>query len=176
MKKYVAILLAALIALTCTSALAETVRFSEDSDDFDIEMLLPEGAVVASLLGTEQTNMVRIDAEGLASVWIVVAYSEIYNENESMNDLSDDDILSLMEIAGIQFENPEMTILVTPSGNKYILVEANEESDSDMDSIFTLYKGYFIQLTQWHDDFAVLTEADTEFMNQLLYNIEFTDL
>lgn len=174
MKKYLAILLAALLALSCTTALGETVKFVEDSSLFDIEMALPENAAVAEKRGNDQTNMVRITSEGLAGVWISVAYSDIYGDDQSMNDLNDDAVNLLIAAAGLQYDQPEVTVDVTPSGNKYIYICAN--SDFDVDAIFTLYKGYFIELTQWHDDYSKITEADTEFMKQLLYNIEFTDI
>lgn len=174
MKKLMVFLMAAMFAFACTTAVAESVRFVEDSSLFDIEMELPENATVGENTGMTGTNLVRVDSEGLASVWVVIAYSEIYTDNESMNDLDEEEIQNLMDIAGIQYEEPELSVDVTPSGNKYIRVCAN--SEFDIDSIFTLYKGYFVELTQWHDDYSELTDADLAFMQQLLYNIEFTEL
>ena len=45
-----------------------------------------------------------------------------------------------------------------------------------MDSIFTLYDGFFVELTQWHENYAELSEKDYAFMQQLLYNLEFIPL
>ena len=173
MKKLLAILMAALLTFSCASALGESVRFVEDSADFDIEMPLPEGATVVSQSGSELVSMTEIHSEGLANVRVTIAASDIY-ETQSMNDLTDEEVEALKALAGVQFEEPEMTVDVTPSGNKYIHVCANAESD--IDSIFTLYMGYFVELTQWHEDYSEITEADFAFMQQLLYNIEFLPL
>ncbi len=177
MKKLVTILLAmVLTACLAASALAEggNVRFVESSSDFDIEMALPEGATVGTQMGRAQVSVVEILSEGLATVRISIAPSDTYDK-ESMNDLTDEEIETLKTLAGSQYDQPELTVDVTPSGNKYIHVCAN--SEYDMDSIFTLYMGYFVELTQWHDgDYAKITEADYAFMQQLLYNISFLPL
>ena len=170
MKKLLAILLVLAMTLACTAALAERVRFVEESPDFDIEMELPEGAVAVDTKVDEMLSLQSFQMGELAPVSIVIAPSDIY-ETLSMNDLSDEDVEALKAIAGEQYDDPKATVDVTPSGNKYIHICANAEYD--MDSIFTLYKGYFIQLTQWHEDYSEITDADYAFMQQLLYNIEF---
>lgn len=178
MKKLLAILLSLLLTLTCVSAMAEataptTVRFVEDSPNFDIEMPLPEGATVGEMTGAEMVSIVEVLNGNLAPVSVAIAASDIY-ETQSMNDLTDEEIEALKLIASEQYENPEVTVDVTPSGNKYIHICAN--SEFDVDSIFTLYMGYFVELTQWHDDYESLGEDDYAFMLQLLYNIEFLPL
>ncbi len=170
MKKLIAWLLAAILMLSCSCALAETVYFIEDSRDFDIEMILPEGATVGALFGSALVSLMEIRKEGLAKVMISVAPSDLYGKR-SMNDLTDEEIEGLKETAGAQYEAPEIAVEVTPSGNKYIYLSANAEDD--MDAIFTLYMGYFIELTQWHENYAAITEADHAFMLELLHNIEF---
>lgn len=170
MKKVLAIFLTLALTLGCAGALAESVRFVEDSPLFDIEMELPEGATVGAKTGGDSVSIVEVLSEGLATVRITIAASDVYDEL-SMNDLSDEDIEVLKQLGSLQYEEPELTIEVTPSGNKYIHVCAN--SEFDVDAIFTLYKGYFVELTQWHEDYAEITEADFAFMQQLLYNLNF---
>ena len=172
MKKLLAILLSAML-LTCACACAEEAEvyhFFETSEDFDIEMPLPEGATLGDKVTSELVSGVTVQKEGLAPVFIAIAASDLY-DNKSMNDLTDDEVEQLKAIAGEDFDAPELTVDVTPSGNKYIHICAN--ADSDVDSIFTLYMGYFIQMTQWHEDFATITDEDYAFMQQLLYNINF---
>ncbi|MFH1513817.1 MAG: hypothetical protein ABIG45_10740 [Bacillota bacterium] len=169
MKKALAILVAVMMTLVCSGALAETVKFLENSSAFDIEMALPEGAVVGDQASTELVSYSEIMSEGLASVAVTIAASDIYGDL-SMNDLSDEEVEQLKALAAEQFESAEMTVEITPSGNEYIFVSADEEG---IDAIFTLYLGYFVELTQWHYDFSEITDADSAFMLQLLYNIEF---
>lgn len=174
MKKLLAILLAMALTLGCGLAAAETsVRFVEDSTDFDIEMPLPEGATVGEKIAVGSLSMFEILKDGLATVRVTIAPSDIYDK-ESLADLDDEEVLALMTLAGEQYEVPEMTIDTTPLGNKYIHVCAN--SEFDIDSVFTLYMGYFIELTQWHDDYSTITDDDLAFMLQLLHNIEFKPL
>lgn len=169
MKKILAILLTALMLFgTCASA--ETVRFVENSTAFDIVMELPEDAVVMMQMQISELSIVTVGCKDLANVSISIAPSDIYDD-KNLADLTDDEVMELMSIAGSQFENPAGTVDVTPSGNKYIHICSNDSSD--MDVIFTVYKGYFVELTQWREDFEPLTEEDEKFMFQLLYNIEF---
>lgn len=171
MKKVLAILTAAILLFGSASALAEVVKFAEDSSNFDIQMELPEGASVGKQVDSELVSVCQINSEGLASVYITIAPSDIYGDL-SMNDLSEVDVENLKSLASEQYDQPEMTVEVTPSGNTYIHVS----SDAGIASIFTLYRGYFVELTQWHDDYRELTDVDYAFMLQLLYNINFLPL
>lgn len=168
MKKALAILITVMMVLACGGALAETVKFLENSSDFDIEMALPEGASVSDQEASELVSYYEIASEGLASVAVTIAPSDIYGDL-SMNDLSDAEVEDLIALATEQYDAPITSVEVTPSGNAYIFINADE----GIDVIFTLYLGYFVELTQWHDDFGEITEADSAFMLQLLYNIEF---
>lgn len=177
MKKILALLMAVVLTLSCVSALAEdakSIRFVEDSPKFDIEMAIPEGATAVAKDGTDQVNVVEVTMEGIADVLVTIAGTDVYDDR-SMNDLTEEEIEALKLIASEQYEEPLLTVDETPSGNKYIHICANSEV-SDIDAIFTLYLGYFVQLTQWHEDYAEITEKDFDFMKQLLYNIEFIPL
>jgi hypothetical protein len=169
MKKTLAILLAVIMTLVCGGALAETVKFLENSSEFDITMELPEGAVVGDQTSSPLVSFCEITSEGLASVAVTIAPSDIYGDL-SLKDLSDEEVAELEAQAAEQYEDPEITIETTPLGNQYIFVNADEEG---INAIFTLYLGYFVELTQWHDDFSPITEADNAFMLQLLYNLDF---
>ncbi len=172
MKKVLAILTAVMmLMLFSATALAETVKFVEDSTDFDISMELPEGATVGEKDSSALVSVCEIKSEGLADVYITIAPSDLYGD-ESMNDLSDTDVADLEALAVEQYDDAQTSIEVTPSGNKYIHVT----TDVGMGSIFTLYMGYFVELTQWHEDYSELTDADFAFMQQLLYNITFQPL
>ena len=43
-----------------------------------------------------------------------------------------------------------------------------------IDSLFTIYEGYFVELIQYHDDYSEQTDADDDFARTLLYGIEFS--
>ena len=168
MKKALAILVAVMMTLVCGGALAETVKFLEISSAFDIEMALPEGAAVSDQASSELVSYNKITSEGLASVAVIIAPSDDYGDL-SMKDLSEEEVEQLKALGTEQYEAAVVSVEITPSGNQYIFIN----TEDGIDAIFTLYLGYFVELTQWHDDFSELTEADTAFLLQLLYNIEF---
>lgn len=168
MKKALGILLAGIIMLCCGGATAQTVKFLENSSGFDIEMALPEGAAVAEQEFTELVSYSKITSEGLAPVAVTIAASDIYGEL-SLKELSQAEVEQLKALETEQYETADVRLETTPSGNSYIFITTQD----GINSIFTLYLGYFVELTQWHDDFHEITQADTAFMLQLLYNIEF---
>ncbi|MDD3337065.1 MAG: hypothetical protein PHI98_16405 [Eubacteriales bacterium] len=170
MKKAMAILLALMLLVGSGAAVAEPYHFVEDSSDFDIQMELPEGATLDNHMGLNGLSLVSVSKEGLATVNITIAASELYDK-DCLNDLSESDVNDLAELAASQYDAPEITIETTPSNNKYVHICAN--ADYDVDSIFTLYMGYFIEMTQWHEDYSSITDEDYAFMEQLLYNLEF---
>ena len=64
--------------------------------------------------------------------------------------------------------SPESSTKIPPSppkphrrGNLYLFVSSNDESD--IDSLFTIYEGYFVELIQYHDDYSEQTDADDDF-------------
>ena len=106
-----------------------------------------------------------------ASVTLRIAPSEIDSEL-SLADLTEEQQLQYGSQVGEMFANPEIHLDTTPSGNKYLHVCSNEESD--IDTLFTIYKGYFVELIQFSgNDFAQLTEDDKAFCLSLLHGIEF---
>ena len=88
-----------------------------------------------------------------------------------MADLSEEELDELRALAGAQYEDPVFATETSPEGNLYLFVSSNEESD--VDSLFTIYQGYFVELIQHHDDYSEQTEADDDFCRSLLYGIEF---
>ncbi len=137
------------ITLTCDSALE--VVFDED---------VPTGVVRATVHSDEHADVV-----------ISIAPSELY-VGRSMADLSEEELDELRSIAGEQYENPTFATETSPEGNLYLFVSSNDESD--IDSLFTIYEGYFVELIQYHDDYSEQTDADDDFARTLLYGIEFS--
>ena len=87
-------------------------------------------------------------------------------------EISEEELDELRSIAGEQYENPTFATETSPEGNLYLFVSSNDESD--IDSLFTIYEGYFVELIQYHDDYSEQTDADDDFARSLLYGIEFS--
>lgn len=137
------------ITLTCDSALE--VEFADD---------VPSGMVRATVHSAEHADVV-----------ISIAPSELYVDR-SMADLTEEELDELRAIAGEQYENPSFATETSPEGNLYLFVSSNDESD--IDSLFTIYEGYFVELIQYHEDYSEQTDADDDFARSLLYGIEFS--
>ena len=167
MKKLCALLLAALLLCSC-SALAETVKLLEDSPTFDITLEIPDGAEFLPFM-SNGIAMAHVQQEGMAHVFISVAFSELYTVNLADMDESEREALIAAQIR----DYGDVTVLpgVTPEGNMY--VEFRADSGNDLSVVWTLYQGYFIQLSLYYEDGKPLTEADHAFMMDLLYGMHF---
>lgn len=177
MKKLVALLLAALLMMSF--ACAEEITAVETT----IPLSQPDSPVTITLTYTgtldiefspyAPADQVRatVHSDDHADVVISIAPSDVY-AGMSMSDLTEEEIQELQEIAGSQYENPTYATETSPEGNLYLFVSSNDEWD--VDSLFTIYEGYFVELIQYHDDFTEQTEADDNFARSLLYGIAFS--
>ena len=166
-KKLCALLMAALLLFSC-SALAQTEKLVEDSPFFDITLEIPEGAEFLPFV-TNGIAMAHVQQEGMAHVFISVAFSELYEGNLADVEESEREAL----IAAQTKDFGDMTVLpgVTPEGNMYVEFRAN--SGTDLGVVWTLYQGYFVQLTLYYENGQPLTDTDRDFMMELLYGMHF---
>ena len=177
MKKLIALLLAALLMMSF--ACAEEITAVETT----IPLSQPDSPVTITLTYTgtldiefspyAPADQVRatVHSDDHADVVISIAPSDVY-AGMSMSDLTEEEIQELQEIAGSQYENPTYATETSPEGNLYLFVSSNDEWD--VDSLFTIYEGYFVELIQYPDDFSEQTEADDNFARSLLYGIAFS--
>lgn len=162
-------LLAALLLTAAVGASAEKIRLEDMSKDFDIELTLPEGASVLSTEHVSDNVITTIAKEGVASVRCVVSPSEMYDATQSLANLPKEEKEALKLLVGEQYANPTYSLEVTPSGNEYYMVSACEGSDVHV--AFTLYMGWFMELSQWNDDYATLDQDDMDFMLDLWHGL-----
>ncbi|MDD2648103.1 MAG: hypothetical protein PHI27_11835 [Eubacteriales bacterium] len=172
MKKIIAAFLCALLAVSGV-ALAEPVKLMDSTSRFDVTLSLPEGAELTLNELQSDYSVAKAAFGDLAPVGILIAPSEEYAEM-SLADLSDEEVNKMLADTAIDFDEPASAIDVTPSGNKYIIVR--QDGTQSMATIITIYRGYFVQLVQFFDEYEPLTEADTEFLMNVLYGIEFVDV
>lgn len=178
MKKLLIVSLAVSLLLGLACAQAETIETVEltlpltQPDSPVLITLTCNGALEIEFDADAPATVVRvtIHSEEHADVVICIAPSELY-AGRSMADLSEEELDELRALAGAQYEDPVFATETSPEGNLYLFVSSNEESD--VDSLFTIYQGYFVELIQHHDDYSEQTEADDDFARSLLYGIEF---
>lgn len=171
MKRFCALLLVSLMCFAPLCGWAETLTLLETKDGLRITLDVEE-AVTTTVEPDmpEGTALVSVTSAGHANVMISIAHSELYNDR-FLKDMSQDEKDELCRIAGEQYEDPTFVFDTTPSGNEYIHVCSNQADD--IDSLFTIYDGYFVELMQSHEDFSPLTEDDEAFCYSLLRRINF---
>lgn len=174
MKKILSLILALCLMMTAASALAETMTTELMKLDNGVTIVLNhEENVKFYPAAVERPNIGywMIEDGVHAAVTLNIAPSEIDSEL-SLGDLTEEQQLQYGAMVGEMFANPEIHLDTTPSGNKYLHICSNEESD--IDTILTIYKGYFVEMIQFSDDnFQQLTEEDKAFCLSLLHGIEF---
>ena len=174
MKKMLCLLLALCLMLGASSALAYTLTTKLLQLDNGVTIVINHDKsmqIASAEIETPDVGFWALNDNVHASVFLSIAPSEIDSEL-SLADLTEEQQLQYGQMVGEMFENPEIHLDTTPSGNRYLHVCSNEASD--IDTIFTIYKGYFVELIQFSgDNFAPLTEEDKAFCLSVLHGIEF---
>ncbi len=175
MKKILAMVLALTLIALSVAALAEPVKLTENASGFDLTIDLPEGAAVKVETNDDvpYTFITFADAS-MPKVYISVAATEEYDPDETLASLSKDDLDTLFTTVSEDFDKPSYKLKKTTGGNDYMLVEDDSATDSAL--LLMLYKGYFIQMTIWNEDYAVLTDAQTKAAEALLDTVKIVDV
>ena len=152
MKKIIAILLSLALLLGCAAGLAEgegkqtygTIRVN---GEFTLKGILPEGYKVVPFELSDDAILTRIlpDDTTRPEMMLSVAFDETYSDVERLNDL-DDDALAILEktftdtdpYANITYEETEY-------GTRLLVCRTQGDSYDSLD-IFSIYRGYFVEL------------------------------
>lgn len=162
MKKMTALLLALMMVICSCVALAE-----EESVYANVELPDLEGVSIIESYEDDSYLAAQFVKEGAADVYLVVAPGEEY-AGRSLSDLTEDELNELQSVIMSDLNtSTTCTLETTPSGNLYLYIQEKGESYSN--TVVTIYRGYFIQLTQFKDDYSELGEADEAFLMDLLH-------
>ena len=158
MKKLIALLLALCMLTFVTFAAAEPVKLTENASGFDLTMELPDNATVrVETFDDVPYTFISFADATLPKIYLSVAATEEYDLS-SIADLSKDDLEALFTTVSADMDDPSYEMRKTDNGYDYMLVNDNSETDSAM--LLLLYQGYFIQMTVWNDQYAVLGDDD----------------
>ena len=145
MKKFFAVLLAML--LLPVFALAEETQAVtvKVNDTLSLSVVVPDGYTFdQTWYGDVFYGQLNPEEEGKLLMVLSLGYSEEYADR-SINDLSDEELDSLITVSMSDFANPTYTLSETAEGTKLIIVDENSEHD-EYAEVFTVYQGYFIGL------------------------------
>ena len=171
MKRFLTVMLVAMLVCAASFAAAEDTNWflTKIGDTHEIVLNMDTPVHVGFMddmpLGTVYARATRTDC---ANVYIIIVPSEI-TESISLKDLDEDGLALFKSLCGAQYINPEITEKTTPSGNLYIQVFSNEQSQ--VNSFITLFEGYMIQIDYYYPDFSELDADDHAFAEEILYGI-----
>lgn len=165
------ILTLCLLSALCIGAYAQENVLMELGNGYNVVLPLEEEVEITPEESYSEGLFCWIIDDGKHTpVKLSIAPTEIGGEI-SLADYTEEEQMQLGDMAGAMFDEPEIHLDTTPSGNLYLHICSNEQSDMDM--IFTIYKGYFVELLQHKDDFSQLSEEDNQFCLDILHAIEF---
>lgn len=183
MKKFLAMMLAAMLLLSCSAALAETTveeKVTIESSDyapFDVTMVIPDEYTKQEYRSDGLLAItVLSDDDDTPDFIIIIAPSEAY-EGITLNELSDEEKKELLDTMVEGFNEPEINDLVTEHGTQvYLINEVSPESEGAYYADgFTIYKGYFITVSLYKPNFTQLTQENLDLAIKLLSDMWFVD-
>ncbi|MGN0996935.1 MAG: hypothetical protein ACI4PG_08490 [Candidatus Ventricola sp.] len=155
MKKCFAMLLAALMLLSCGLAEDQADEVMTDENavyiDFDIRMdKLPEGYTYyteeagGSLFAVFYKEDERHEADKTApAIYVSVAHADDFSGITLNMDVSDEQLLEIEEKLAADYNDPSIEIRQTDYGTKVICITEND-AQTDYADLLTIWNGYFI--------------------------------
>lgn len=165
MKKILASLLALMLLFSCT-ALAENKSYTID-EGVTVNVVVPEGYKADDAVFYDGNLIAGFESdvrENAPCMTLMVCPSEDYNGLERLNDLSEDAFAQLKSDLCEDLNNPTVTEAETGLGTKLIVINENyTEYNYDSVTIYTLYKGYLLQLFMvYADESGILEKVITD--------------
>ena len=184
MKKIIAILLGLALVLGCAAGTAEetgkqtfgTIRVN---GEFTLKGLLPEGyhIIPFELDDDSILSFIRNEDPTKPEMTLAIAYDETYSDVDRLNDL-DDDALAILEKTFTDTDPyADITYDETAYGTR--LLQCRTTSDTyDSLTVFSIYKGYFVEFTITPGKVAIdqkLTDEEVAQCNYFLSELDFVE-
>ena len=160
MKKLIALLLTAVLAMSCAASLAETAPTTIESNDgsFKVSFQMPEGATLLSGEWSEDGSIYQANIQGQDGLYFYLAIAApkkgeegaeettevTYNEE---NGYTDEFLKDMMrEMYADDAENFDVDVHTTAYGTKLAVARFNDDAAPSL-YVFSIWKGYEIGLT-----------------------------
>ena len=180
MKKTFALLLALTVLCGCVALAEETVTLQQTLD-FDVTAVVPEGYTMQEdKLNDTIYLYFKPDEETKTEFVISLAHSDVEGyADKTLNELTPEDKQSLLDMMDDDFASPEIHDMTTEHGTQVYLINEGAAKDDDADVSyaigFSLYKGYFVQIYVQNNDYDLLTQDDLDLAIKILSDIWFVD-
>ena len=178
MKRIIALALA-LMMLFCAAAVAETAEKTElgklnVKGKFIIKTgELPDGYQIVENVEDELGIITLIDAPGKAALILSITYDDHFGEVERLNDLDEDSMTWLKNTWTEEFDNVEFDTTETAYGTKLLVVRIHFDDNTMIGCIYTIYKGYQIEIEIVPDGTDVVTEENIQAVVKYLSDMDF---
>ncbi len=173
MKKSLALILCALLALACCASLAEgaqEIGSINVNGAYKLTAKMPEGYTLKVEENQESFLRGTLSSEDplKPEMTFSIVYDETYSEVERMNNLTEADLAFLESTFP---EGSEISYGETSEGTKLMIVKANAETEYM--TILTVYKGYMIEFDLFAGPDGKLTEEQQKQAVTFLSDLQF---
>ena len=178
MKKIIALVLS-LMMLFCAAAVAETAEKTElgklnVKGKFIIKTgELPDGYKMEDLQEDELGLTALFDAPDKPGMILSITFDDHFGEVERLNDLDEDSMEWLKTTWTEEFDNVEFDTTETAYGTKLLVVRIHFDDGSMVGSIYTIYKGYQLEIDILPDGTDVVTEESVQAVVKYLSDMDF---
>lgn len=175
MKKVFVLMLCLL--MLAGSALAGTmpVEVQELTEKLTLVYLKPDGVKEMEVADVYDMKVVtfELEDESMPNYLMVISYSDELNGMD-MTDLTEEQVAHVVALTAADSE--EHSYQMINMADEWPAVLVDYEGESDWVDAFTIISGYLIQIHGAHDDFAPLTDAESEFAFTLLDCIDIVEM
>jgi len=181
MKKIIALVLA-LMMLFCAAAVAETAEKTElgklnVKGKFIIKTgELPEGYEIVENTENDFGIITLINAPDKAALILSITFDDHFGEVERLNDLDEDSMDWLKKTWTDEFDNVEFETTETAYGTKLLVVRVRFDDGSMLGCVYTIYKGYQLEIDIVPDDKDVVTEENIQAVVKYLSDMDFVPI
>ena len=186
MKKIIAILLSLALMLGCAAGIAEEAEAGKQTfgtirvnGEFTLKGLLPEGYKIIPFELDDDSilSYIRNEDPAKPEMTLAIAYDETYSDVERLNDL-DDEALAVLEKTFTDTDPyADITYDETAYGTRLLMARTTSETYDSL-TVFSIYKGYFVEFTITPGKVAVdqkLTDDEVAQTNYFLSELDFVE-
>ena len=180
MKKIIALALSLVMLFTVAAAAAtETAEKSElgklnIKGKFTIKTgELPEGYTIDKTIEDDLGITTLIDAPEKAAIILSITFDETFADVERFNDVDEETLNWLKSTWTDEFDQVEFEDTETEYGTKLLVVRVHFDDGTMMGYVFTVYKGYMLELSIIPDGKDLVTEENIQAVVKFLSDMDF---
>ena len=183
MKRIIALILSLMMVLTCAAAFAEETAGAEKAQlgkltvnhAFDIKYGdLPDGYTMKQVINNESEITALIEGEGKPLMILSISFDDSsFAEVERLNDVTEEQMNYLKSTWTEELQNVTFDTAETAYGTQLLIATVSFDDGSMISSIFTIYKGYNIEIAILPIDQNPVTQENIDAVVKFLSDMDF---